>query len=144
MTKEKFLEQFKKTFQDRNVDWEKREEGSLNNQRDIDRCVFPGIYVILQNENVIYIGSAYAGNRSIADRLKQYLSNSKTGNTLANAFIRNKDIDADDDEKANKVREDVIQEICECSFMAFEYRDLEYELIKNCDNLINYSGNKRS
>ncbi|MDE7439698.1 MAG: GIY-YIG nuclease family protein [Clostridia bacterium] len=144
MTKDKFLEDFKNLFQDKNVEVNKMVEGSMDKEADIAKCSFPGVYVILQNDNVIYIGSAYAGKRSIADRLKQYLSNSKTGNTLANAFIRNRDIDADDDKKANKVRGDVIQEIRACSFMAFQYKDLEYELIKGCDNLINYAGNKKN
>ena len=116
MTKENFLNKFKKVIQDKNVDWEKREEGSLNNLSDIDRCAFPGIYVILQGENVIYIGSAYAGDRSVAVRLKQYLSNSKTGNTLAKAFVRNKDVTFN---KAKKL-------IKKCRFMAFKYQDLEY------------------
>ena len=133
MTKERFLNDFEETFHARGIEIKGGKEGSMNNPEDIAGCNFPGIYVIIRNNEVIYIGSAYAGTRSIADRLTQYLGNSRTGNTLANAFMRHE----------NTEFAAAVEKIRKCDFMAFEYRDLEYELISKCDNLINCSGNVR-
>ena len=88
MTKEEFLKKCKKTLKRKKVKIKNRREGAMNNQEDINLCDFPGIYIILQDDKVIYIGSAEAGERCVSDRLKQYWWNSATGNTLANALVR--------------------------------------------------------
>lgn len=82
MTKEGFKEIVKKKAR---IGETEIREGKMNN-KEISELAFPGIYGIFDGDKLIYIGSAYAADRSVAIRLKQYLNGSCTGNTLAGAL----------------------------------------------------------
>lgn len=104
------------------------------NKKNLKKYDYPGIYIITDgNDEVIYIGSAYAGDRTIAVRLEQYFYKG-SGNTFANALVRaGKAQDTDAALlliKGEKYR-----------FVGFEHKNLEYELIAKCDSIINKAGN---
>ncbi len=94
---------------------------------------FRGIYVISDSYNDgVYLGSAYAKTRTVGKRLAQYLSETDTGNTLADALLRNK--------KATSKSEAILV-IKTYKIIAFEHKDLEYDLINATTDLMNDSGN---
>jgi len=106
------------------------------NTLDTGLLSFPGIYIICDQDcNVKYIGSSYAFERTIGIRLRQYLSKSKTGNTLGNALVR---------EGYCKNLDEAVKIILDYKFIAFESKDLEYELISETPDLINYAGKRKN
>ena len=88
-----------------------------------------GIYLIYDAEDLIYVGSSYV--QTLKERLNQYTGISKTGNTLARAIERTRNID----------RTEALKIIFTLTIKAFEYTaDLEYNIINNSTGLINKSG----
>lgn len=112
-------------------------EGSMSSINNVD---FPGVYAIFDNDKLIYIGSAYAADRTIEIRLKQYLSHSKTGNTLIKAMRRNKYKNFKDEE--DKISDEEIKIIKDFDYVAFEDKNIEYNLIEGVDGVLNKLGNK--
>lgn len=91
---------------------------------------FSGIYLILDGDQIIYIGSSYV--RTVKTRLKQYLGKKDTGNTLAQNLILAK--------KCNDI-DSAVELINKFKIQAFEIHEMEYYLIQNCTDLINQVGN---
>lgn len=104
---------------------------------------FVGVYILYdpnKNDEVVYIGSAYA--RTIKERLSQYISEKDTGNTLIHSIYKK-------DYSANKVngitgtqRKEIIKKIKSFKIKAIQHRDLEYQLIQEANPKYNLAGTK--
>ena len=93
---------------------------------------FQGVYILTKDDEVVYIGSAYA--RNVSERLKQYPRRKQSGNqTLYNDLIDSGKCDKDEAESYIKSLE----------VHAFEDESTEYKLIDKCGLFIaNKAGNK--
>ena len=113
-------------------------EGSF---ADLSIFDFPGVYIIYdEKDDIVYVGSAYS--RNIKDRLEQYKTKSKTGNTLANNICKLdnnlKDSDMINDEQLTEA----IEIIKKFKILAIPHEDLEYKLIRENKPKYNLNGNK--
>lgn len=131
MTKEQYKNKVSKLVND-----VKFIEGHMD-KKGIKVCNFNGVYAIFDAEKLVYIGSAYAGSRTVAERLNQYLGKSKTGNTLGMDMIES--------ELYSQVSslDTAVSIISTFSFIAFEHKDIEYSLIKDVDGILNKLGNSK-
>lgn len=109
-------------------------EGHLGSDDDIKKADFNGVYALLDNNEVIYIGSAYPSSFKVKDRLYLYRSAHPSNVCLAKQLMCER----------NLTREQVQQYMKTLDFIAFENFSLEYYLIKNCDGLVNKKGYKNS
>ena len=115
-------------------------EGSFNNLSIFD---FPGVYIIFDdNDNIVYIGSAYS--RDIKDRLEQYKTNSKTGNTLANNICKVENNLENGDLITEEQRKEAINRIKTFKILAIPHEDLEYKLIIKNKPKYNFNGKKKT
>lgn len=128
----------KKVIKILNDDQIEFKEGYISSINNVD---FPGIYAIFDNNKLIYIGSAYAADRTIEIRLKQYLSRSKTGNTLIKAMRRNKYKNYKYEED-KKISDEEIRIIKGFEYVAFQHKSIEYDLIEDVDDVLNKLGKK--
>lgn len=89
---------------------------NLNRQENFG---FPGIYILCDGDEVVYVGSAYA--RNIHDRLLQYTHDPKTdsGNTLVKDIMDIKEMS----------EHEAIEYIKTLKVYAFENISLEYKMI---------------
>lgn len=135
MEKEEYKNKVRITLNNPEIDFK---EGSMSSINNVD---FPGVYAIFDNNKLIYIGSAYAADRTIEMRLKQYLSRSKTGNTLMKAMRRNKYQNFEDGEDKEISDEEI--KIINCfEYVAFKHKNIEYDLIEGVDGVLNKLGTK--
>ena len=96
---------------------------------DLSKFDFPGVYIIYDgNDEIVYIGSAYT--RNISERLKQYISKSKSGNTLANDICKLDFKVEKTDAISNEQREKALKKIRKFKILAIRHNDLEYNLIQ--------------
>ena len=65
------------------IDFCNIKKSDFNHLKDLG---FSGVYILCCDDDVVYIGSAYA--RTIETRLKQYLSPTDTGNSLLRAIYK--------------------------------------------------------
>ena len=108
-------------------------KGDLNRE-DIKKADFNGVYVVLnENDEVVYIGSAYTNRFTIKNRLTIHLNGDKSNATIVNYLIKMDDRKIDDRVK----REDAKKKILEYKFVAYEFDSIEYKLIENVDGLYN-------
>lgn len=105
--------------------------GEITESHNKDKFKYRGVYILVDNDEVVYIGSAYA--RNVRDRLLQYQQNKNSGNsTLYSDLV-----------DGNKCTEDDVKEyIKSLTAYAFPDESLEYKLIKCCDSAVNIAGNK--
>ena len=116
------------------ADFPNRVEWCLENDEDLKKLNFRGVYVILEKDKVIYIGSALPVTRTIKVRLKEHLGGNKTHSSIVEYLKSSRNIN---DEEAKKLLKTF-------NFIAFEYISLEYQLISETDGIINKSGKKNS
>ena len=117
----------------------KRENADFDNLGKLDFC---GVYIIYDsanNDEIVYVGSAYV--QSIKVRLKQYLCRG-SNNTILQAMIRiDEDIKSINDKK--KQKDTAIEKIKKFKILAIEHKDLEYNIIKESTPKYNKAGNKK-
>lgn len=53
--------------------------GEIKKSHNKDKFKYRGVYILVDNDEVVYIGSAYA--RNVRDRLLQYQQNKNSGNS---------------------------------------------------------------
>lgn len=125
------LEEFEK-IKDEYIKNRKRVEGYLKRE-DIKKADFNGVYLVLnENDEVVYIGSAYTNRFTIKNRLNIHLNGDKSNATIVNYLIKTEGIS----------RKDAKKKILEYKFVAYEYDSIEYKLIENVDGLYNSKGRK--
>lgn len=106
---------------------------------DLSKFDFPGVYIIYdENDEIVYIGSAYT--RNISERLKQYISKSKSGNTLANDICKLDFKVEKTDAISDEQREKALKKIRKFKILAIRYNDLEYNLIQQYKPKYNLNG----
>ena len=109
-------------------------KGCLNRADDIKKADFNGVYVVLnENDEVVYIGSAYTNRFTIKNRLNIHLNGDKSNATIVNYLIKTEGIFRKDAKKKNSEH---------YKFVAYEYDSIEYKLIENVDGLYNSKGRK--
>ena len=112
----------------------KRVKGYLKRE-DIKKADFNGVYLVLnENDEVVYIGSAYTNRFTIKNRLNIHLNGDKSNATIVNYLIKKEGISRKDAKK--KISEHY-------KFVAYEYYSIEYKLIENVDGLYNSKGRKQ-
>lgn len=126
------LEEFEK-IKDEYIKNRKRVKGDLN-RADIKKADFNGVYLVLnENDEVVYIGSAYTNRFTIKNRLNIHLNGDESNATIVNYLIKTEGIS----------RKDAKKKILEYKFVAYEYDSIEYKLIENVDGLYNSKGRKQ-
>ena len=126
------LEEFEK-IKDEYIKNRKRVKGYLKRE-DIKKADFNGVYLVLnENDEVVYIGSAYTNRFTIKNRLNIHLNGDKSNATIVNYLIKKEGISRKDAKK--KISEHY-------KFVAYEYYSIEYKLIENVDGLYNSKGRK--
>lgn len=74
-------------------------KGNLNRE-DIKKADFNGIYVILnENDEIVYIGSAYTNKFTIMNRLNIHLNGYESNATIVNYLVKNENISREDAKK---------------------------------------------
>ena len=127
------LEEFEKIKYEYIEKCKTKVKGNLNRE-DIKKADFNGVYVVLnENDEVVYIGSAYTNRFTIKNRLTIHLNGDKSNATIVNYLIKMDDRKIDDRVK----REDAKKKILEYKFVAYEFDSIEYKLIENVDGLYN-------
>lgn len=129
MNREEFKTKFKNVL---NQHVTKIVKGQLSSNSDISKADFNGVYALLDNNEVIYIGSAYPSTFKVKDRLYLHRNAHPSNACLAKQMMRER----------NWTREQVQQYMQTLDFIAFEHFSLEYYLIENCTGLINKKGYK--
>ena len=105
--------------------------GCVGNDDDCDKLNFGGVYVLLENNKVFYIGSALPNGRTIKDRYKEHKYGHYTNSKIVRYLMNTRNLDIN--EARNLVKT--------FDFIAFKYKSFEYELINETPGLINHSGN---
>lgn len=105
---------------------------------DLNQFKFKGVYVICDKDEVVYIGSAYT--RMITERLKQYISETDTGNTLGKSVAKSLAGSCKYDDFAKTKISEAINKIRDFSVYAFKHKDLEYQLIELSQPIYNNYG----
>ena len=108
---------------------EEKETGKFSDLKGKRNFKFRGIYFILENDEIVYIGSAYT--RDVHARLMQYTREKDSGNTLAQDII--------DSGKRQNVK-DAVSYIMTLDIVAIKYSDFECDLINLTDSIINKNG----
>ncbi|MGN0546342.1 MAG: GIY-YIG nuclease family protein [Acutalibacteraceae bacterium] len=111
----------------------------MGNFSNLSEFCFYGVYIICDSEDdVVYIGSAYA--RKILKRLKQYLSPSDTGNTLAKNVTKSLLDSSKYHKSANEQIYKAIDLIKSFKIIAIPHENLEYKLIQQAKPTYNNIG----
>lgn len=114
-------------------------KGTFNDLRTFN---FKGVYIICENQEIVYIGSAYS--RLISTRLKQYLSETNTGNTLGQNIAKDLANVKKYTVKAKAKIKQAIEKINNFNIYAIKIDDLEYKLIEEILPKYNNRGKKRT
>lgn len=92
------LEEFEK-IKDEYIKNRKRVKGYLKRE-DIKKADFNGVYLVLnENDEVVYIGSAYTNRFTIKNRLNIHLNGDKSNATIVNYLIKTEGISREDAKK---------------------------------------------
>lgn len=79
----------------------KRVKGYLKRE-DIKKADFNGVYLVLnENDEVVYIGSAYTNRFTIKNRLNIHLNGDKSNATIVNYLIKKEGISRKDAKEKN-------------------------------------------
>ena len=105
--------------------------GCLGSDDDKNQADFPGIYAILEDNKVFYIGSSLG--RKIKIRFGEHLRGDETNTGIVKYLMDTKGINKDEAKNLLRTFE----------FMAFKNLSLEYLLINNTPGVINKSCNHR-
>lgn len=133
LTKEEFLEKYKDLLEQYTIPIDENNKfiyGHLGNAEDRKKANFTGIYVILENNKVIYIGSALPPSRTIEVRFREHLFGHYTNTKIVSHLMKTRNLN---NEQAKAL-------IRTFDFLAFKYSSLEYLLIKDTPGIINSSG----
>lgn len=106
--------------------------------KDLRTFNFKGVYIICDNQEIVYVGSAYT--RFISTRLKQYLSKTNTGNTLGKNIAKELANVKKYTKSAEEQLENAIEKIKNFNIYAIKSDDLEYELIEKTSPRYNSRG----
>ena len=134
LTKEEVLEKNKTLLKQHTMPIDENTEyisGCLGNKEDVKKANFPGVYVIIENNHVIYIGSALPNGRTIKVRFSEHLHGHPSHTKIIPCLIETRGISKEEAKRLIRTFE----------FIAFKYISLEYSLINNTPGLINSSGN---
>lgn len=107
---------------------------------DLNCFDFKGVYILCDNNKIVYVGSSYA--RTIKQRLKQYTSKKDTGNTLAKRVAKELSYSKKINGKSKENILEAIEKIKKFSIYAIKYQDLEYQLIDLAKPIYNIHGKK--
>ena len=110
-------------------------QGKLGNKDDLEAVKFRGIYVIIEDNNVLYIGSALPQTRTIKVRLQEHINGNSTHTSIVTYL--SKRYNTNDAELAKTKALDLIKTF---DFLAFKYTSLEYKLIEETKGIINKKG----
>ena len=117
--------------------YKKMTKGTFN---DLQTFNFKGVYIICDNQEIVYIGSAYS--RYVSTRLKQYISETDTGNTLGRNNAKELAGVKIYTPKAEKQIVQAIEKIKKFNIYAIKSNDLEYKLIEEISPKYNNRGKK--
>ena len=117
--------------------YKKMTKGTFN---DLQTFNFKGVYIICDNQEIVYIGSAYS--RYVSTRLKQYISETDTGNTLGRNIAKELAGVKIYTPKAEKQIVQAIEKIKKFNIYAIKSNDLEYKLIEEISPKYNNRGKK--
>lgn len=97
------------------------------------KAKFHGVYLIIDSDDeILYVGSAFAKTFNISDRLRGELNGNKTNSSFKNCLVKRKGISFDEaGEYAKK-----------CKFIAIQCESFEYFLINHIPGLINRKGRR--
>ena len=105
----------------------------------LEKFNFKGVYILCDsNDEVVYIGSAYS--RYVSTRLKQYISETDTGNTLGRNIAKEVAGVKIYTNKAEEQIKQAIEKIKNFNIYAIKSDDLEYKLIKEISPKYNSRG----
>lgn len=133
LTKEEFLEKYQNLLDQYTIPIDENNKyisGCLGNIEDRKKADFTGIYVIIENNIVIYIGSALPNSRTIKKRFSEHLGGNPTHTCIIPYLIKTRGI----------TKEEAKELIKTFDFLAFKYSSLEYMLINETPGIINSSG----
>lgn len=105
---------------------------------DLSKFDFNGVYIIYDEDEVVYVGSAYA--RKIKKRLKQYISPKDTGNTLGKTVAKKLSGSKTYNKMAQAKMDEAIETIKTFKICALHHEDLEYKLIHLAKPIYNNCG----
>ncbi len=129
------FEKLKKEYIEKYTDKQEKVKGYLKNDEDIKKANFNGVYIILdENDNIVYIGSAYTNKFTIMNRLKIHLNGHKSNATIVNYLVNHKKLNPEEAKK--RIRE-------QYKFIAYKCDSIEYKLIEDVDGLYNSKGIKK-
>lgn len=101
------------------------------NFSDLSVFDYRGVYILYDSDDeIVYVGSAYV--RPIKERLKQYLSEKDTGNSLGNSIAR----------ELCKEKKDAVEIIKKLNIIAIKNLSLEYILMEKINPKYNVNGKK--
>lgn len=106
----------------------------MKNQENKDKFKYQGVYILVDssNDEVIYVGSAYA--RFVRKRLLQYQEKKNTGNSSLYLDLI---------ENSVTISESAESYIKSLTVYSFKDESLEYKLINMIDSLANKVGNDK-
>ena len=111
-------------------------EGTFN---DLSKFDFKGVYILLDNDEVVYIGSSYT--RNIKERLNQYILETDTGNSLGKTIAKTIAGSTSFDNSAREKMTDAVKKIKnDLKIYAIKHTDLEYTLINDYSPIYNKKG----
>ena len=124
------LDDLKKEYLEENL-FKESIEGELAKREDRLKAKFHGVYLIIDSDDEIpYVGSAFAKTFNISDRLRGQLNGDKTDSSFKNCLAKSKGISFDEaGEYAKK-----------CKFIAIQCESFEYFLMSHISGLINKKG----
>lgn len=115
----------------------------IGNFNCLNNFNFKGVYILCDHtDEIVYIGSAYS--RLISTRLKQYLSETDTGNTLGRNIAKELASVKTYTVKAKEKIKQAIEKINNFNIYAIKIDDLEYKLIEEISPKYNNRGKKRT
>ena len=120
------LDDFKKEYLEQNL-FNECIEGELAKREDRLKSKFHGVYLIIDSDDeILYVGSAFAKTFNISDRLRGQLNGDKTDSSFKNCLVKRKGISFDE----------VGEYVKKCKFIAIQCESFEYFLMDHISNLI--------
>ena len=90
------LDDLKKEYLEQNL-FNECIEGELAKREDRLKAKFHGVYLIINSDDeILYVGSAFAKTFNISDRLRGQLNGDKTDSSFKNCLVKSKGISFDE------------------------------------------------